>query len=254
MQQAFIFLLGTLAIVPSDCQQRIVGGSLATVTSYPFVTALLHASNSVNYIQACAGSILTNRAILTAAHCVAGELPSRWRMRVGSSFANSGGAIHNVNQVIIHQNYDARTYDSDIAILKPASTIAFNSNVRAGSIAGANYNLQDNQAVWAIGWGSTYFGGGPSEQLRHVQMWTVNQGICQSRYAALSYSITDNMVCSGWLDVGGRDQCRDDAGGPLLHNNVIVGVCSWGHECGLARYPGVNTRVSKFTTWIQANV
>ncbi|GBP49563.1 Trypsin CFT-1 [Eumeta japonica] len=90
------------------------------------------------------------------------------------------------------------------------------------------------------------------EQLRHVQIWTINQNTCRSRYAERGWAITDNMLCSGWLDVGGRDQCSQDSGGPLLHNNVVVGVCSFGIECAHPRFPGVNARVSRYTAWIQA--
>lgn len=97
------------------------------------------------------------------------------------------------------------------------------------------------------------FQGPASEQLRHVQIWTVNQAVCRARYAEIGRTVTDNMLCSGWLDVGGRDQCQGDSGGPLVHNGVVVGVCSWGEECALARYPGVNARVSRYTAWIQAN-
>ncbi|XP_047999851.1 trypsin, alkaline C-like [Leguminivora glycinivorella] len=61
------------------------------------------------------------------------------------------------------------------------------------------------------------------------------------------------MLCSGWLDVGGRDQCQGDSGGPLIHNGVVIGVCSWGEQCALPRYPGVNARVSRYTSWIQSN-
>ena len=45
--------------------------------------------------------------------------------------------------------------NNDIAVLRSANTFSFNNNVRAASIAGANYNLADNQAVWAAGWGTT---------------------------------------------------------------------------------------------------
>jgi trypsin len=92
-----------------------------------------------------------------------------------------------------------------------------------------------------------------SEQLRHVQIWTVNQEVCSSRYAVILRTITDNMLCSGYLDVGGRDQCQGDSGGPLYHNRVVVGVCSWGYGCASARFPGVNARVSRFASWIVAN-
>ncbi|XP_045769658.1 trypsin CFT-1-like isoform X1 [Maniola jurtina] len=249
---ALLTLAGSLngASLPA---MRIMGGVVTTINSYPFVTSLLRSSDFVNYVQTCAGSILTNKAILSAGHCFAGEQPSRWRIRTGSSWANSRGTVYSINQIILHPYYNSRTYDSDIAILKSASSIALVGPVAVGSIAGANYKLADNQPVWAVGWGATYFGGPKSEQLRRVQIWAINQNVCRSRYAELGRTVTNNMLCSGWIDVGGRDQCQDDAGGPLLHNNVIVGVASWGHQCGLARYPGVNTRVSNFTSWISSN-
>ncbi|XP_072940394.1 trypsin CFT-1-like [Epargyreus clarus] len=245
-------ILAGVAAVPAT-QQRIVGGSVTTIDAYPFAAALLYSSNLANYYQSCGGTILNNRAILSAAHCFIGDLATRWRIRVGSTWANSGGTIHNTNQIIIHPSYNSVTEDNDIAILRAATNFVFSTTVAAGNIAGANYNLADNQVVWAIGWGTTSYQGVSSEQLRHVQIWTVNQATCRTRYAELGRTITDNMLCSGWLDVGGRDQCQGDSGGPLLHNNVIVGVCSFGQGCALPRYPGVNARVSQFVNWIVNN-
>ncbi|XP_050349083.1 trypsin CFT-1-like [Nymphalis io] len=249
----FTFLAVGLATVSSQPSMRIMGGTLTTIESYPYITSLLRSQNMVSYSQTCAGSILTNRAILSAAQCFVGDTTIHWRIQAGSTWANSGGTVYNIERIISHPNFNARTFDSNIAILRTATPLMFSNTVSNGHIAGTTYQLLDNQAVWALGWGATSFGGAKSEQLRHVQIWTVNQQQCINRYAALGYTITDNMLCSGWLDVGGRDQCQDDAGGPLIHNSIIVGVCSWGHQCGLARYPGVNTRVSRFTPWIQAN-
>ncbi|XP_072936661.1 ovochymase-like [Epargyreus clarus] len=244
--------LAAVAAVPTN-PQRIVGGSVTTIGQYPFGAALLFSWTGANHRQSCGGAIINNRSILSAAHCFLGDPVNRWRIRVGSTTANSGGSVSNTNAIIIHPSYNRATLDNDIAILRSASNFVFGANVRAGSIAGSNYNLADNQAVWAIGWGATAWQGASSEQLRHVQIWTVNQAVCRTRYAELRRTITDNMLCSGWLDVGGRDQCQGDSGGPLLHNNVIVGVCSWGERCALARYPGVNARVSRYTSWIQSN-
>lgn len=97
------------------------------------------------------------------------------------------------------------------------------------------------------------YGGSKSEQLRHVQIWTVNQQQCANSYRNIGFNVTSNMLCAGWFGVGGRDQCQNDAGGPLIHNSVVVGISSWGYQCGLPFYPGINTRVSRFTTWIQDN-
>ncbi|CAH0592702.1 unnamed protein product [Chrysodeixis includens] len=231
---------------------RIVGGSTVNISSYPSLVSLLRAHDWTNYRQNCGGIILNNRAILTAAHCTVGDAPNRWRVRVGSSLANSGGVVHNAATIINHPSYGqgGHMYNNDIAILRISSNIAFNNNARAASIAGSNYIVPDNAVVWTTGWGTTAFGGPLSEQLRHVQVWAVNQNVCNSRYGG---TITANMLCAGWLDVGGRDACQNDSGGPLYHSGVVVGVVSFGTGCGDPRFPGVYARVSRYTSWIQSN-
>ncbi|KPI95070.1 PREDICTED: trypsin CFT-1-like isoform X2 [Papilio xuthus] len=255
MRVSFILLALGLSVVAASQRdnQRIVGGTETTITQYPFGAALLITYDGSTFWQNCGGTILNNRAILSAAHCFLNHVPNTWRIRVGSTFANSGGVVHGINTIIMHPNYNPQIEDNDICILRASSAFAFNNNVRAASIAGSNYNLADNQVVWAIGWGATALNEPSTEVLRHVQIWTINQTICRQRYATRGLSITDNMLCSGWLDVGGRDQCQRDSGGPLIHNNVVVGVCSWGLGCGHPNYPGVNARVSRYTSWIQAN-
>ncbi|XP_063899714.1 trypsin CFT-1 isoform X2 [Helicoverpa armigera] len=236
--------------------QRIVGGSLTTIDQYPGIVAILYSFNLVNYFQSCGGSILNNRSILTAAHCTVDTPTIRFAFRAGSSFASRDGVVYNVQHIINHPAYNLAAFlDYDIAIMRSATVIVRENNVSPVSIAGPNYNLDDNEVVWAAGWGVTETGW-PSEQLRHVQVYTINQEICRSRYSN-KYIITDNMLCSGVLDVGVRDQCSQDSGGPLYHfgrsGPVVVGVCSFGEGCGLKEYPGVNARVSRVSAWIESN-
>ncbi|MDK0812198.1 trypsin-like serine protease, partial [Clostridium perfringens] len=106
-----------------------MGGSVTTIDQYPTIAALLFSWNLSTYWQACGGTILNNRAILTAAHCTAGDANNRWRIRVGSSWANSGGVVHNLNANIIHPSYNSRTMDNDIAVLRSATTFIFNNQV-----------------------------------------------------------------------------------------------------------------------------
>lgn len=91
-----------------------------------------------------------------------------------------------------------------------------------------------------------------SEQLYFVDMWAINQETCVQRYMGL---VTDNMICAGYLDIGGRGQCAGDNGGPLLHgSNVVVGVFSGSStDCNSGVYPNINTRVSNYYTWILSN-
>ncbi|RVE51122.1 hypothetical protein evm_004265 [Chilo suppressalis] len=236
-----VLALTAVTAVPRS-PQRIIGGSVTTIDNYPEIVALLLTEFGIDYGQVCGGSILNIRSILTAAHCTQGDSILRWRVRTGSTYANSGGTVYNVGAIIAHSFYNVSSNDNDVAILRSISTILYNSLVQPATIAGASYYLADHQPVWAVGWGSTAQGGLSSEQLRHVQIWTINQAVCRSRYAAVGNTVTDNMLCSGWLDVGGRDQCQGDSGGPLYHNRVVVGVCSWGRGCANPNFPGVNAR------------
>ncbi|GBP49564.1 Trypsin CFT-1 [Eumeta japonica] len=216
------------AVHSESVDTRIVGGSLTTINAYPFGVSVLAGWDLVNYWQSCGGTILTTTAVLCAAHCFDANQVARYRVRVGSTFANSGGTVHNLRLIINHPNYNTWNFDNDISVLRTQTAITYIAGtVAPASIAGSNYNLADNQVVWAIGWGRTSTNGPVSEQLRHVQIWTINQNTCRSRYAERGWAITDNMLCSGWLDVGGRDQCSQDSGGRSC-TTTWSGVCSFG--------------------------
>ncbi|KAM3967847.1 trypsin, alkaline C-like [Aphomia sociella] len=249
----WIFVLLATARAAPKKTQRIVGGYETSISQYPEVASMLINWSGLLFTQACGGTILNLRSILSAAHCYVGDNVTRWQVRVGSTNANSGGVVHTLNDIIIHEDYASRTLNNDIAIVRTSMNIVFTNNVQPALFAGTAYNLRDDADVWAVGWGATSVGGPSSEQLRHVQIWTINQTVCTNLYSDVGLTVTDNMLCSGWLDVGGRDQCQGDSGGPLYHNRVVVGICSWGYQCALPRYPGVNTRVSRYTTWIQSN-
>ncbi|CAH2102206.1 unnamed protein product [Euphydryas editha] len=256
MRALIILALGLAVATVGTSARRIVGGSVTSIQTYPFSAALLRGSSgagSGTFSKTCGGSIINNRSVLTAAHCLDSfsTVLNRWRIRVGSSYANSGGVTFTINRIARHGSYNSVALYNDIAVLRINGAFSFNNNVRAGSIAGPNYNLPDNAPVWLIGWASS--GGLSSLQLSHAQVFVVSQSVCRSRFVAHPRSIMDTMLCSGILDVGGRDACQGDYGSPVVHNNVIVGVISWRQRCADTYYPGVNTRVSSYTSWIQSN-
>ncbi|XP_057568972.1 kallikrein-13 isoform X3 [Hippopotamus amphibius kiboko] len=66
--------------------------------------------------------------------------------------------------------------------------------------------------------------------------------------------ITPNMLCAGTKE-GGKDSCEGDSGGPLICNETLHGIISWGDfPCGQPNRPGVYTRVSRYITWIQETI
>ena len=46
---------------------------------------------------------------------------------------------------------------------------------------------------------------------------------------------------------------QGDYGGPVVASNRLVGMYSWGLECGLPQYPGVCIKMSAVCDWIVNN-
>ncbi|CAH0405212.1 unnamed protein product [Chilo suppressalis] len=233
---------------------------------HPQVAALLRAGNLQRYTQTCAGTILNNRSVLTAARCVSDgrdvDEPNLWRFRVGSSRWDIGGDVYLVRNIIIN-DFDQWSMMNDVAVLRSAGTIVFGPNVQPGQFAGSDYFLQNNQAISTVGWGYLGF---PLwypknySELQRVQLWTIDVNICRQSYFAEGFYVQNSMICSGFINpnaVAGasvRDRCFGEPGAPMFHSNVVVGIRSYGLSCmSNAAIPSINTRVSSHIDWIISN-
>ncbi|CAG9129024.1 unnamed protein product [Plutella xylostella] len=250
------------ASVPEPTQQRIIGGSATTISKYPFAAHFQRLSNSFVWRPHCGGSLLNNTVVLSAAHCFdAGLSASRYRVRLGSSSSISGGTLFSVASYLNHPEYNE--LDKDVAIVRLATPAVYSDVIKAARIPSNSFPIADDTKLTVIGWGALYVGGPAAEILQEVQVNKINQKICAERYRLLNEQrppwfqlpdVTDNMFCSGILDVGGKDGCQGDSGGPvIIDNDIVVGITSWGEGCAEALYPGVNADVRAVSDWIVAN-
>lgn len=232
---------------------RIVGGDPTTIDKYPSIVQVdgLGFFSGV-WGQICAANILNVLYVLSAAHCFLGALytPQRRRIRAGSTFRNASGIILEVDREFNHPTYGLLDHDGDITVVRLRTPFVYSNVIQPGAIVMPNYEVPDNQPVVHAGWGATSQGGEASDVLLDVTIYTVNRQLCADRYSTLGDIITENMICAGILDVGGKDACQGDSGGPLYFHNVLVGVVSWGEGCANNTFPGVSAAVSPYTQWI----
>lgn len=224
-------------------EPRIVGGSDASASDNPFQVALLSKNESNNFnAQFCGGSLVSANFVVTAAHCSDFVTAGNVQVLTGTRRLNGTGVRRNVVRITTHPNWNAKTFDNDVAVWQLAtatSGIPFATLATEDGPVGAN--------LLATGWGAS-LSVSRFVNLQRVELPLADRGNCND---GNSYNgqITTNMLCAG-RDSGGIDSCQGDSGGPLTRgsgNSILTGITSWGFGCAQPNLFGVYTRVSSPT-------
>lgn len=246
------------ALAESVIETKIVGGTQASVGEYPWAVLLSGTSSPSGFF--CGGSLIAEKWVLTAAHCVVDE-------SAGNLYAFAGEynkltydiTANPIDKIIVHPNYDAVSSDNDLALLRltypETSIIPLNiitPAVASSLEAGVDDSLAD---VTVIGWGDTEDPVSPTYPsiLREVNLPYVSNTVCNSS-VALNGQVNANMMCAG-AAAGGIDSCQGDSGGPLVFQDAGIwyqaGIVSWGYGCAEPNKYGVYTRVENYIDWIE---
>lgn len=252
----------------------IFGGEEAPVGAYPWQVLLMRTGQNDNEFH-CAGTLMNENWVITAAHCVEYDVneyvphiqsPSAFHIWAGKHNRNEKlptDQHRNITQIFVHPNYASAyvlgtkrgKYDYDIALLRLDTPITTNERVQpiahidgieqrahgdtldgiAKSIVTQTLLITQSRVV-AIGWGST------ERNWRDVVLAN------SLRHVTLTVEIISNtFLYTAPEDMGIR---LGDSGGGLIYfdnatNATLVGVNSIVNSY---------TRVADFADWIATTI
>jgi len=261
---------------------HVFGGSKIQLWDHPWLAGFVYTITQGSFSeqrQICGGSLITDRHVLTAAHCVTDLSSSQvldhiklgeWDKRTDPDCTNSTGtekcappvAIRKAAKITIHPQYDKGTRRNpvyDAAVVRLDQPVQFGLSIQPICLPDADES--DPTLATVVGFG-------------HTEKWTLAN---IARQVLLPYVYYDGcneehngalrnpqvQMCYG--GVAGEDACGGDSGGPLLANSPlptnsgllqivskVYGIVSFGlRNCGRANSFGVYTRVSHLRSWIE---
>ncbi|XP_064117233.1 LOW QUALITY PROTEIN: serine protease filzig-like [Macrobrachium nipponense] len=259
------------------CGQRSASGLLGRVKTahfvqgdtefgeYPWQGAILKMENGDN-LYVCGATLIDDRHVLTAAHCVDGLHPSILNIRLGEWDVSGQTEFYKhvetrASGVYIHPDFYAGNLNNDIAVIRMEHPVDFSTNPHITPVClPEKFAEFTYKRCHATGWGKDAFGsdGKFSQVLKEIEVPVLEDQQCQqmlrnTRLGA-AFTLHEGNFCAGGED--GKDTCKGDGGGPLVCSSTggmqLAGLVSWGIGCGSPGVPGVYVKVSNYVDWIKS--
>src|SRR4051812_24933728 len=248
-------LLMLLLCAPAQASQPgIINGHPASAGEYPAQGELLEDGRFI-----CGGTLVSNRYLLTAGHCV-GDHPTdaaHYSVLLGNVNLDAGQdiAFSGLERNAAYSEVGPDAIPHDDTALFTLSEPAPRQDEPTRLVSPGEAPLWSaGRLSTLLGWGDTGLAAA-SQVLLETTAPMRSDTDCANAYGA-DLDVT-TMVCAG---DGRTDTCQGDSGGPLLVSDgsfpVLAGITSWGQGCADPDFPGVYTRLGDpvLNAWVRDRV
>ncbi|XP_070504762.1 uncharacterized protein [Chironomus tepperi] len=265
----FVLLLPTLAQnSEGTCgrvavlQGYIYGGNFAKRGLFPWAAVLMDKDG----IKFCGGTLLTNKFVLTAAHCIHGKedqhkfTTNDITVVLGAHNFNvdePGRVYSEISTIKIHEDWNVTSdsYDADIAMLTLKEHVTFSSYIQPICLIPPESNVVDILHGYVVGYGKNQ-NQNLENILKYVKMpIQLNNEDCFYTHHPILQLSSKRTFCAG--DRNGSGVCIGDSGNGLFVNDQAVYYLRGIVSASIADPVGCNTynyaiftNVQKFYEWI----
>lgn len=250
---------------------RIIGGTRAALGQYPWMARLGYVYPDDDIDWMCGGALITDRLVITAAHCLPSENDGYklQYVRLGEhdittdpdcelSICAPPVQDRGIRNLSKHASFNHPAFHNDLAMLELDVPALLNDYVAPICLPQSEEQLggvKTGELVVTAGWGKMNMS---TEERAHilqvVALPIVKPEMCEM--FGKDFQLDESQICAGAQF--NKDACGGDSGGPLMKvfdtpegpKNFLVGVVSFGPTiCGI-RKPGVYSSVTYFLRWI----
>ena len=257
-----------------NLSRRVINGRETAKNRYPWMVSVQSVATTNNgthtctslLTNSCGGSLITDRHVLTAAHCLAeGKGDDITLVKVDSLKIVVGAhtaadrqtrAGLPVKSFVVHEDYRpgvAKTSD-DIAIIELGANVLFDGAYNPVCLP--DFSDYEKGSLFLTGWGNQNENGKVVAAAALFEVFPPEHSnrTCIHHYGDVAFD-PEKEICAG----DERGGCQGDAGGPLSTRKdgyvYEVGIASYASGgCNMdegTRDPGVYERVTYHLDWIK---
>ncbi|XP_017044800.1 phenoloxidase-activating factor 2 [Drosophila ficusphila] len=221
----------------------------------------------------CGGTLIHPRLVVTTSHNLLNETVDTLVARAGDWDLNSLNEPYThqgsrIKEIIMHPEFDPERLYNDIALLLLDEPIQLAPHIQPLCLPPLQSPAVIEQLLtatcYATGWGAKE---ADSEKLEHVlkkiSLPLVEHDECQAKLRntrlEARFRLRPSFLCAGGDP--GKDTCKGDGGSPLFctmpgerDRYQLVGIVSWGVECGVEDIPAVYANVPYLRGWIDEKI
>ena len=168
--------------VANKAGNRIVGGQRTDANEYPWQVGLINKGATTPF---CGGSLISDRHVLTAAHCTAGRTASNTNVLVGEhDITDNEKTIVTVASITNDPKYNSNNMQHDFAILTLSQPVTLTDKVRPVCLPADLTNSFAGAKATVSGWGTTTYGGSQPSVLMDVDVTVKTNKECAQVYGS----------------------------------------------------------------------